>query len=287
VRYAYDDVRFLLPAWKKLTERLQRLKRTGWAAEEFDAAVRKAVGDGEAAAEKWRRVKGIGGLDRRGLAVARELFGWREQFAERVNRPPRQLLRDDILAELARRAPTKPEELTSYRGVPRGEIERILEAVKRAKGLPVEACPEPESRDNDPPHVVLLGNLLGVVLADWCGRNRMAAGLVASGADLKAVVRSRVSREPLPDVPLTRGWRAGAVLTSLQAVLDGTIAIRVENPASPTPVELVELEDEEEGEPERPAAGGTPRTESPTLSDSDPRSESPTPPPVTPPGDTL
>jgi ribonuclease D len=55
VRYAYDDVRYLLPAWKKLTERLKRLKRTEWAAEEFAAAVRKAVGDEEAAAEKWRR----------------------------------------------------------------------------------------------------------------------------------------------------------------------------------------------------------------------------------------
>src|SRR5262249_23520709 len=69
VRYAYDDVRFLLPAWRKFTDRLKRLKRTAWAEEEFAAAVRRAVGDEEAAAEKWRKVKGIGGLDRRALAV--------------------------------------------------------------------------------------------------------------------------------------------------------------------------------------------------------------------------
>ena len=47
------------------------------------------------------------------------MFGWREAFAERVNRPPRQLLRDDLLAEIARRVPTKPEDLSSYRGIPR------------------------------------------------------------------------------------------------------------------------------------------------------------------------
>lgn len=285
VRYAYDDVRFLLPAWRKLTDRLKRLKRTAWAEEEFGAAVRRAVGDEEAAAEKWRKVKGIGGLDRRALAVARELFGWRDQFAERVNRPPRQLLRDDVLAELAKRAPTKPEELASYRGVPRGEIDRILEAVKRARALPVEDLPEPEYRDNDPPHVVLLGNLLGVVLADWCARNRVAPGLVASGSDLKAVVRSRVGREPLPEVPLTRGWRASAVLTALQAVLDGTTAVRVENPASATPLELVELEDEEEEiEQERPAAA----SRDPAAGQEVPAAAPPLPsPPVTPPGDTL
>ena len=242
VRYAFDDVRFLLPAWKKLTDKLKRLKRTDWAAEEFETAVRKAVGDEEAAAEKWRKVKGIGGLDRRQLAVARELFAWRERFAERVNRPPRQLLRDDILAEIARRGPTKTEDLSAYRGVPRGEIERILEAVRLAKALPPDQHPEPEARDNDPPHIVMLASLLGVVLADWCIRNKLAANLVASGSDLKAIVRSRAYREPTPDVPLTRGWRAVAVLTELQAILDGTKAVRVTNPSAAAPLGFLPVE---------------------------------------------
>ena len=34
---------------------------------------------------------------------------------------------------------------------------------------------------NDPANVVLLGNLLGVVLADLCSRKKLAANLVASG----------------------------------------------------------------------------------------------------------
>jgi ribonuclease D len=241
VRYAFDDVRYLLPAWKKLTDRLKRLKRTEWAAEEFATAVQKAVGDEESVAEKWRKVKGIGGLDRRQLAVARELFGWREQFAERVNRPPRQLLRDDILSEIARRGPTKVEDLSAYRGVPRNEIERILEAVKTAKALPIEQCPVPEARDNDPPHVVMLGSLLGVVLADWCARNKLAPNLVASGSDLRAVVRSRVFRESTAGLPLARGWRSAAVLTELHAILDGTNAVRVANPSALAPLEVIPI----------------------------------------------
>ncbi len=257
VRYAFDDVRYLLPAWKKLTDRLKRLKRSEWAAEEFATAVSKAIGDEESAAEKWRKVKGIGGLDRRQLAVARELFNWRESFAERVNRPPRQLLRDDLLVEIARRGPTKPEDLSAYRGMPRGEIERILEAVGRAKALPTEQCPHPETRDNDPPHVVMLGSLLGVVLADWCTRNKLAANLVASGSDLKAVVRSRVSREPLPEVPLTRGWRAIGVLPELQAILDGTTAIRVENLAAAAPLGFVPLIPASQTPPLPPASPST------------------------------
>ena len=168
VRYAYDDVRFLLPAHRKLTERLKRHHRLDWAREEFSSAVRKAVAD-DATVERWRKIKGLGALDRRALAVAREVYGWRDKFAERLNRPPRFLMRDDLLIEVAKRAPTRAEDLHAVRGLPRGQEEAILEAVKRAKALPGDQCPEPETRDSDPPNVVLLGNLLNVVLNDFAG----------------------------------------------------------------------------------------------------------------------
>jgi ribonuclease D len=235
MRYAFDDVRFLLPAWKKLTDRLRRADRLPWAQEEFGGFVRKAVAD-ETTTERWRKVKGIGGLDRRGLAIAREVFGWRDEFARRVNRPPRMLLRDDLIAEIARRAPKTLDDLQSLRGLPRGEPEAILEAVRRAKALPSEEWPELEARDSDPPHVVLLGSLLGVVLVDMCSRKKLAANQVASGSDLKAVVRATAAGTPLPDLPLTRGWRAEAILPELLAVLDGTHAVRVVKPSSTAPL---------------------------------------------------
>lgn len=235
LRYAFDDVRFLLPAWKKLTDRLRRVDRLRWAGEEFAGFVRKAVAD-EATTERWRKVKGIGGLDRRGLAIAREVFGWRDGFARRVNRPPRMLLRDDLIAEIARRAPRSLDDLQSLRGLPRGEPEAILDAVRRAKALPPDDLPELETRENDPPHVVLLGSLLGVVLVDMCSRKKLAANLVASGQDLKGVVRATAAAQPLPDLPLTRGWRAEAILPELLAVLDGTHAVRVVKPSSTAPL---------------------------------------------------
>jgi ribonuclease D len=82
----------------------------------------------------------------------------------------------------------------------------------------------------------LLGNLLAVVLADWCTRQKLAANLVATGADLRALARSHVFQEPLPNLPLTRGWRARTVLPILQAVLNGSTTIRVENPRADAPL---------------------------------------------------
>ena len=238
MRYAFDDVRYLLPAWKKLSDRLRRNHRTAWAKEECAGAVRRAVAD-DATVERWRKIKGLGSLNERGLAVAREVYGWREKFAERVNRPPRFLLRDDLLAEIARRAPTRIEDVQNLRGVPRGEAEAILEAIRRARELPPEECPEVEARENDPPNVLLLANLLGVVLADLCARLKLAPNLVSSGSDLKAVVRARVAKEDLPDVPLTRGWRNDAILAELLAVLDGTHTVRVAKPTSSAPLAFV------------------------------------------------
>ncbi|HXD85080.1 MAG TPA: HRDC domain-containing protein [Urbifossiella sp.] len=234
LRYAFDDVRYLLPAWKQLTDRLSKHQRLTWAEEEFAAFVRKAVAD-EATTERWRKVKGIGGLDRRQLAIVRAVFGWRDAFAQRVNRPPRMLLRDDLIVEIARRAPKTVDDLQLLRGLPRGEPDAILEAVRHAKQMSAAELPELESRDNDPTQVLLLASLLGVVLSDLCSRKRVASNLVASGQDLKAVVRAMTSGQSLPDLPLTRGWRAANILPELLAVLDGSHAIRVVKPNSPAP----------------------------------------------------
>src|SRR5262245_44691547 len=114
VRYALDDVRYLLPAWKRLADDLVRLERTEWAQEEFVRLLSQASAAAPGGAgndERWRKLRGLGALDRRRLAVVRELFFWREQKAAELNRPPRVVVRDDLLIEIARRNPTRPRDL--------------------------------------------------------------------------------------------------------------------------------------------------------------------------------
>jgi ribonuclease D len=197
------------------------------------------------------------------------VYGWRDKFAERLNRPPRFMMRDDLLVEIARRAPTRAEDLHTLRGLPRGQEDAILEAVRRARALPLEQCPYPETRDNDPPNIALLGSLLNVVLNDFAGRNRIAGNLIASGSDLKALARSRATDSKLPDVPLCRGWRAKFVLPELLALLAGDTAIRVADPRLLDPLELVELEPEEPDEaPEVPPTVPPPAVPDATLVES-------------------
>jgi len=72
LEYALDDVRYLGPIRDELQARLEQLNRTSWLDEELAAwqdEIEQAISQ-----ERWQRVSGNSGLDRRSLAIVRELW---------------------------------------------------------------------------------------------------------------------------------------------------------------------------------------------------------------------
>ncbi len=234
--YAYDDVRFLLPAYRLLEQKLRNLGRTEWADEEFATFVKKATVD-DPTVERWRKIKGLGSLDRRGLAVARGVYEWRDDRAEDLDRPPRTILRDEILAAIARRWPSSIEDLVELRGIARNDMQGILNAVREALALSVAQMPEAEERESDLPQVSLLANLLGVVLGEWSARYSIAANQLATVQELKNLVRAR---QPggvnITTTPLHQGWRSRTILPELEAFLSGERSLSVGNARSQLPL---------------------------------------------------
>jgi ribonuclease D len=227
VRYAFDDVRYLLPVWCRIAARLEAEGRTDWAREEFTRLALCAAPD-ETTAEKWRKLRGLGSLDRRRLALVRALYQWREETAARTNRPVRTIIRDDLILEIARRNPTRERDLHVVRGLPKRDLVDIVRTVAEARELPPDQLPRAVDRDQDPPQLQPVTSILNAVLADLCGRRGLAANLVSSTADVKALVKARLAGESLPvESVLTRGWRAAHVLPDLLAVLEGRRWLRV------------------------------------------------------------
>ncbi len=235
IRYAFDDVRYLLPSWQRLAARLDELGRVEWAREEF-ARLSDNANPEEQGTEKWRKLRGLGSLDRRHLAIVRELSRWREAMAEAKNRPARTIVRDDLLIEIARRNPSREHDLAVIRGLPRRDLPAILQAVQRAQALPLEDCPAKAEREQDLSQLALVTNVLIAVLGDFCARHQLAPNLVANNQDVRLLVRARFHGEPLPaESSLTQGWRHAYILSHLLAVLEGRHTLRITDVTAEAP----------------------------------------------------
>jgi len=149
--YAATDTRHLEALAAVLEDRLGQLGRTEWAQEEFDRLedVRWSVeAHGE---ERYLKVRGSGRLDRRGLAVLRELYALRDAEARGADVAPFRILREDVLLRLARSAAEKGSAAQVEGAAPpswrKGQRRgALLEAVERGLRLPDEELPSRPER---------------------------------------------------------------------------------------------------------------------------------------------
>src|SRR2546427_6523731 len=124
VAYALEDVRYLFLLHDHLVRKLKALGRLEWAEEEFRRVQVLAADEARDPRLRYQRIKGWAELSPRARGVLREVAAWREHEAKRRDRPRGRILRDEILVEIARRAPTAVEALGQLRGVQPSHVER-------------------------------------------------------------------------------------------------------------------------------------------------------------------
>ncbi|HET7711519.1 MAG TPA: ribonuclease D [Thermoanaerobaculia bacterium] len=143
--YAATDTHYLIPLAEKLREELKALGRWEWAQEEF-VRMEDILFEEKEDTEPWRRLKNIAALQRRSLAVLRDLHAWRDQLARRADRPPFKIASNEMLVEIARNTPLTSEDLVSIKSVSRFHHDRysreILRITRRVAELPEDELPE-------------------------------------------------------------------------------------------------------------------------------------------------
>jgi ribonuclease D len=211
--YAAQDTIHLLELRDRLKHDLENAGRWDWAREEF-ALLEGTRWPDENANEAFLRLKGARDLNRRELAVLRELVPWRDVIARELDRATFRVIGNEQLLDISRLQPTTRDALAAIKGMPRGLLEarggEILDAVQRALAVPDNALPRfPKARrwDRDPEFDSRV-NALKTVRDAAAARLDLDPGVLCSRDRMEAVARRNPeSIEQLNEVTDLRAWQ--------------------------------------------------------------------------------
>jgi ribonuclease D len=213
LEYAAQDTRYLLQLKDHMKRELTRRGRLDWAREEF-ARLEGTRWEAEESMEGFLRLKGARDLTRPELAVLREVANWRDTVAAQLDRATFRVMGNEVLFELARRAPKSVAELSAIKGMPKGMIERggadIVAAVRRGAEVPEAELPKfPRgqrwNKDRDFDERVAR---LKAVRDSAATRLDLDPGVLCSRERLENIARSGAKTiEDLTSVPDLRRWQ--------------------------------------------------------------------------------
>ncbi len=238
LEYALQDVADLEAIRTQLCKRLEKLNRFSWL--EFELAIWQDDLEAFETSERWRRVSGLSGMSPKALAIVREVWHWRDAEAERRNWPPRRILRDDLIIELAKRQTSDVKRIRQVRGMERGDIQRHLpafvDAIERALTMPDHELPRPEPRTTRP-QFNLLSQFLSAALGSICRSAGVATSLVGTAQDVRDLIAYRLDMHKDGEPPaLAKGWRADVVGHVIEDLLAGRLSIAITEPTADEPL---------------------------------------------------
>lgn len=223
VVYAENDVRYLIPMYRKQMKQLQELGRESWLEADF-----ASLTDTELYAPHreniWKRIKGIRILKRHQLAVIQQLAIWREDKAQKKNIPRKWVIPDDAMIELARRCPQKVEDLErlhSWKGSHKKYADEVIGVIDRARQLPQSEWPDYESAIAlTVQQEALVDFLMGIVRLRAIS-NDVTPAVLATRKDLERMVQGA------EDIAVKKGWRYELVGNDLEEFINGKRTVRI------------------------------------------------------------
>jgi len=189
--YAINDVHYLLPLAEKLEAELDRCERRDWLQQSCQRAIElAAVARTRNQDELWR-IRGSGVIRGRAAAVLRALWQWREREAEKADRPPFHILRNEDLLKAA--AKFASGSVPDYRHFSFRRRQAFREAAQAALQAPESEWPVSRRRSGTRPTTEMVQRAEEL----WRRRNKSAEELglepsfIAPRSTLEAIAADR------------------------------------------------------------------------------------------------
>ncbi len=223
--YAAHDTRHLLELKDRMSAELARMGRMGWAREEFGLLEGTRWAD-EQPGMGFLKLKGARDLNRRELAVLRELVPWRDKVAGLVDKATFRVLGNEQLLDITRTQPATRDALAKIKGMPRGILEQrgdeLIDAVQRALAVPESELPRfPRAArwDRDPDFDARV-TALRTARDDAAQRLALDPGVLCSRDRMEAVARRNPETvEELAEVTELRRWQVSELASAFVAAL--------------------------------------------------------------------
>jgi ribonuclease D len=226
LEYAAADTRFLLPLRDLLREQLRERGRLSWAEEEFALLSTTDRAPSEPEQPSFLRIKGAKALNRRGLAVLRELAQWREELARRSDKAAFRILSNEPMLVLAKDPPRDLGALRQVKGVGQDLFERrgkeIFGALERGLAVPESELPRLQRAIRIPPDPAYDARLerLKALRGRLAERYQLAPGVLCPNGTLEIIARRNpATLEQLSEIRELRRWQLGEFGLELLATL--------------------------------------------------------------------
>lgn len=232
LKYAADDVIYLMPIYQALKEELQARKRFTWLDEEQAKLTSLSTYQIDKDEIFWR-VKGSNKLKPKHLAALRELAAWRETQAQKKDLPRRRLISDEALLELAKRDHLNLDIMGRMRGLNAGVIRKFgdtwLQLWQKGMDCPEDQRPKLPSRKSNTSGTDLRLDLLDTLLRLKAEEASIAPAILANKSELSALASwGHNCKAETPDLPVLKGWRSELVGSTLLQLLRGEICLRLD-----------------------------------------------------------
>ncbi|HTF89213.1 MAG TPA: HRDC domain-containing protein [Planctomycetota bacterium] len=152
VAYARLDTRFLIPLAREQKKELERAKRRRIVEGECRRLEQLVPADNAFEPDEFLRIQGARQLEGTAQRALRELFVLRDKLARESDLPPFKVIHNEVLVQLAQRAPASQRELDEMSGLSPRQARRfgndLLQALARARELgPITRAPLLPSKD--------------------------------------------------------------------------------------------------------------------------------------------